>query len=173
MGGQLGSSSSSSSSTLADCIAAPQKYCSRKSAVSGRSTLVRGTYARKNARRTHNLANTKYKDVTTGSPRQWPTELLGRVCLYPQNVQRGFHTIIPSEDQGNQRRAQGPPPLRRAKRELWMQVCSSGDHQGTAHRNHYSPNRAATQVSMKYRVKRNQCQDSYINPNSTAGQVRK
>ena len=38
---------------------------------------------------------------------------------------------------------------------------------------HYSPNRAATQVSMKYRVKRNQCQDSNINPNSTAGQVRK
>ena len=46
--------------------------------------------------------------------RQWPTELLGRVCLYPQNVQRGFHTIIPSEDQGNQRRAQGPPPLNQA-----------------------------------------------------------
>ena len=108
--------------------------------------------------------------MTTGSPRYWPTELLGRVCLYPQNVQRGFHTIIPSEDQGNQRRAQGPPPLRRAKRELWMQVCSSGDHQGTAHRNHYSPNRAATQVSMKYRVKRNQCQDHILNPTSTAGQ---
>ena len=60
-----------------------------------------------------------------------------------------------------------------AKRELWMQVCSSGDHQGTAHRNHYSPNRAATQVSMKYRVKRNQCQDHILNPTSTAGQVRK
>ena len=54
-------------------------------------------YERKNARRTYNLANTKYKDVTTGSPRLWPTELLGRVCLYPQNVQRGFHTIIPSQ----------------------------------------------------------------------------
>ena len=53
-----------------------------------------------------------------------------------------------------------------------MQVCSSGDHQGTAHRNHYSPNRAATQVSMKYRVKRNQCQDHILEPNqhSRSGQ---
>ena len=44
--------------------------------------------------------------------------------------------------------------------------------QGTAHRNHYSPNRAATQVSMKYRVKRNQCQDLIHKPNqhSRSGQ---
>ena len=47
MGGQLGSSSSSS--TLADCIAAPQKYCSRKLAVSGRSTLVRRIGRRPNS----------------------------------------------------------------------------------------------------------------------------
>ena len=45
MGGQLGSSSS----TLADCIAAPQKYCSRKLAVSGRSTLVRRIGRRPNS----------------------------------------------------------------------------------------------------------------------------
>ena len=37
--------------------------------------------------------------------------------------------------------------------------------QGTAHRNHSSPNRAATQVSMKYRVKQNQCQDHILEPN--------
>ena len=37
---------------------------------------------------------------------------------------------------------------------------------------HYSPNRAATQVSMKYRVKRNQCQDLIHKPNqhSRSGQ---
>ena len=37
---------------------------------------------------------------------------------------------------------------------------------------HYSPNRAATQVSMKYRVKRNQCQDPIHKPNqhSRSGQ---
>ena len=45
--------------------------------------------------------------------------------------------------------------------------------QGTPLTNHYSPNRAATQVSMKYRVKRNQCQDLILNPTSSAGQVRK
>lgn len=44
--------------------------------------------------------------------------------------------------------------------------------QGTPLRNHYSPNRAATQVSMKYRVKRNQCQDLIHKPNqhSRSGQ---
>merc|ERR1712091_466299 len=48
MGGQLGSSSSSSS-CFGDCIAAPQKYCSRKLAVSGRSTLVRRIGRRPNS----------------------------------------------------------------------------------------------------------------------------
>ena len=44
--------------------------------------------------------------------------------------------------------------------------------QGTLLRNHYSPNRAASQVSMKYRVKRNQCQDLIHKPNqhSRSGQ---
>ena len=44
--------------------------------------------------------------------------------------------------------------------------------QGTLLRNHYSPNRAASQVSMKYRVKRNQCQDLTHQPNqhSRSGQ---
>ena len=47
--------------------------------------------------------------------------------------------------------------------------------QGTALRNHYSPNRAASQVSMKYRVKRNQCQDLTHQPNqhSRSGQKKK
>ena len=44
--------------------------------------------------------------------------------------------------------------------------------QGTLLRNHYSPNRAASQVSMKFRVKRNQCQDLTHQPNqlSRSGQ---
>ena len=96
--------------------------------------------------------------------------------MYPQNVQRGFphhNTKRRPRQPTTSTRTSTSQPSWRAKRELWMQVCSSGDHQGTAHRNHYSPNRAATQVSMKYRVKRNQCQDHIPNPTSTAGQIRK
>ena len=97
------------------------------------------------------------------------------VCT-PKTCKGVFHTIIPSEDQGNQRRAQGPPPLNQSDvlkgSSGCKQIFSSGDHQGTAHRNLYSPNRAATQVSMKYRVKRNQCQDHILKPNqhSRSGQ---
>ena len=60
------------------------------------------------------LLHTLFTIKTVMKPKTLPAELLGRVCLYPQNMQRGFHTIIPSEDQGNQRRAQGPPPLNQA-----------------------------------------------------------
>ena len=95
--------------------------------------------------------------------------------MYPQNVQRGFphhNTKRRPRQPTTSTRTSTSQPSWRAKRELWMQVCSSGDHQGTAHRNHHSPNRAATQVSMKYRVKRNQCQDLIHKPNqhSRAGQ---
>ena len=95
--------------------------------------------------------------------------------MYPQNVQRGFphhNTKRRPRQPTTSTRTSTSQPSRRAKSELRMQVCSSGDQQGTAHRNHYSPNRAATQVSMKYRVKRNQCQDHILEPNqhSRSGQ---
>ena len=48
-GGQLGSSSSSSSSCFAHCTAAPQNYFSRKFAVSGRSAQVRRFRGRSNS----------------------------------------------------------------------------------------------------------------------------
>jgi len=96
------------------------------------------THARTHASHTQDV-HTVFTIKTIMKPKTLPTELLGRVCLYPQNVQRGFHTIIPSEDQGNRGRAQGPLPLNQSDVPKGSpgckQTCSSGDHQGTAHRN--------------------------------------
>ena len=90
------------------------------------STHLR-SHARTHARTlpTRRMVHTVFTIKTLMKPKTLPTELLGRVCLYPQNVQRGFHTITPSEDQGNRGRAQGPLPLNQSDVPKGSSGCKS------------------------------------------------